>query len=312
MKQVFNRYIDFTLRSWSSDAKLRISTLIILVFTFSITIFLSQSAFNFKNILNRWGDSTKMTVYLSEGQTQETRADIELYLKNLPDVKKVQFISQEQAIRQFSKGNSLFTNDFISDLKDQEVFPESFEITLTGSIQDGKYLKKLKKISESIYQKIGVEDVSYGQGWIEKYSAFLNLMNSLVTAVVVLFLIASILIISNLVRVMVYNQKEEIEILELVGETKINIRMPFIIEGVFFSVIAFCVGLMINVVLFSWISFELSQSSLLSHLSVLVSEPHPLFIIVGLLLSVCVGFTSSFFTAKSINTGWALSHRTNK
>lgn len=312
MKQVFNRYIDFTLRSWGSDAKLRISTLVILVFTFSITIFLSQSAFNFKNILNRWGDATKMTVYLSEGQTPETRADIVSFLKKMPDVREVTFISQEQAITQFSKGNTLFTNDFISDLKDQEVFPESFEITLSGSIQDQKYIRKLKKISETIQQKIGVEDVSYGQGWIEKYSAFLNVMNSLVTAVVVLFLVASLLIISNLVRVMVYNQKEEIEILELVGETKTNIRMPFVMEGVFFSIIAFIVGLMINVVLFSWISFELSRSSLLSHLAVLVSEPNPWFVVGGVVMSALVGFTSSYFTAKSINTGWALSHRTNR
>lgn len=312
MKQVFDRYIDFTLRSWGSDAKLRISTLVILVFTFSITIFLSQSAFNFKNILNRWGDATKMTVYLSEGQTPETRTDIEEFLQSLPDVKGVVFISQEQAIKQFSKGNTLFTNDFISDLKDQEVFPESFEVTLSGSIQNQEQIKKLKSVADMIHKKIGVEEVSYGQGWIEKYSAFLNLMNSLVTVVVFLFLVASLLIISNLVRVMVYNQKEEIEILELVGETKANIRMPFVIEGVFFSIISFVVGLMINVVLFSWISFELSRSSLLSHLAALVSEPNPFFVFGGVALSALVGFISAYFTAKSINTGWSLSNRANR
>lgn len=312
MKQAFKRYLEFSVRSWSSDTTLRLSTLVILIFTFSVTIFLSQSALNFRKVLNRWGDDTKMTVYLAEGQTDETRKGIETFLKTISDVQKIKFISQEEAIALFSKKNSLFTNDFISDLKDQEVFPESFEVTLRGSIQNQAYLKKLKSISEIINGQVGVEEVSYGQGWIEKYSAFLNLMNSLVSAIVVLFIAASLLIISNLVRVMVYSQRDEIEILELIGETKANVRMPFVFEGIVFSVIAYTVGLMLNMVLFTWISLEFSQSTLLSHLAALVAQPQLLFIGAGLLLSVSVGFLSSYLTAKSINTGWALSNRTNR
>lgn len=312
MKQAFKRYIEFALRSWSSETTLRISTVVILIFTFSVTIFLSQSALNFKKVMNRWGDDTKMTVYLAEGQTDDTRKGIESFLKAIADVEMIRFISQEEAIAQFSKKNSLFTNEFISDLKDQEVFPESFEVTLKGSIQNQAYLKKLKNISDTINGQIGVEEVSYGQGWIEKYSAFLNLMNSLVSAIIFLFIAASLLIISNLVRVMVYNQRDEIEILELIGETKANIRMPFVFEGIFFSVTAYAVGLMLNMVIFTWISTEFSQSTLLNHLATLVAQPQWMFIVAGFVLSASVGFLSAYFTAKSINTGWALSNRTNK
>lgn len=312
MKQAFKRYIDFTLRSWSSQTTLRLSTLVILIFTYSITIFLSQSALNFKRVLNRWGDDTKLTVYLAEGQTDDTRKGIEGFLKSISDVEMIRFVSQEEAIAQFSKKNSLFTNEFLEDLKDQEVFPESFEVTLKGSIQNQEYLKKLKSISENINGQIGVEEVSYGQGWIEKYSAFLNLMNSLVAAIVFLFIAASLLIISNLVRVLVYNQRDEIEILELIGETKANVRLPFVLEGVVFSGISFTVGLMLNMVIFTWISTEFSHSTLLNHMASLVAQPQLLFIITGLFLSGFVGFLSSYYTAKSINTGWALSNRTNR
>lgn len=207
MKQVLKRYIDFSLRSWGSEMTLRLSTVIILIFTFSVTIFLAQSAFNFKRVMNRWGDNTKITVYLAEGQNEDTRQKIENYLKRIQDVESIKFISQDEAIAQFSKSNSLFTNDFIDDLKEQEVFPESFEVTLNGSIQDTVYLNRIKQVSDKINDQIGVEEVSYGQGWIEKYSAFLRLMNSLVAIIVTLFIAASLLIISNLIRVMVHNQR---------------------------------------------------------------------------------------------------------
>ncbi|MCB9073851.1 MAG: FtsX-like permease family protein [Bdellovibrionaceae bacterium] len=312
MKQVLKRYIDFSLRSWGSEMTLRLSTVIILIFTFSVTIFLAQSAFNFKRVMNRWGDNTKITVYLAEGQNEDTRQKIENYLKRIQDVESIKFISQDEAIAQFSKSNSLFTNDFIDDLKEQEVFPESFEVTLNGSIQDTVYLNRIKQVSDKINDQIGVEEVSYGQGWIEKYSAFLRLMNSLVAIIVTLFIAASLLIISNLIRVMVHNQRDEIEILELIGETKSNIRMPFIIEGVVFSVIAYTIGLLMNMVLFNWIANEFAQSTILSHLAGIVAHPELGFISTGLFLSITVGLLSSYFTARSVNTGWALATRSNK
>ncbi len=305
-----HKYLRFSMRSWMSETRLRISTLVILVFTYSVTLFLIQSAFNFQGIMNRWGDSTKITVYLSDGQTPETRDKVEKYIAGLHEVKKIHFISQEEAVSQFRSKNSLFSKDFLDDLKSQEVFPESFEVTLKGSIRDESYFAKIQDTSKQISDQVGVEEVSYGQGWIERYSAFLRVTNSLVTAIVFLFIIATLIIISNLVRVLVYNQREEIEILELIGETAQNIRMPFIFEGLMFSFTAYTVGMLLNLCLFYWISHQFADNSMLSHLAGIVAAPSPLFLVVGFILSCAVGLISAFMTVRSINTGWALSNRT--
>jgi len=311
MLRLLKRYGQFSLRSWSSETSLRASTLVILIFTYAVTLFLIQSAFNFKGVMNRWGDATKLTVYLTDGQTDETRDKIEKYVQSLPEVKSIKFVSQEEAMAQFSSKNSIFGKEFMDDLKHQEVFPESIDVTLKGSLKDQTYFNKLTETSALIEQQIGVDEVSYGKGWIEKYAAFLRLTNSLVGAIVVLFVLASLLIISNLIRVLVYNQHEEIEILELIGETARNIRFPFIIEGMVFSGFAYAVGIILNVIIFNWISGQLAQSSILSHLAEVVGRPALLFIGIGFLTSVVVGLLSSFFTVRSINTGWALSKRTN-
>lgn len=310
MMPYIRKYLRFSLRSWMSETRLRISTLVILVFTYSVTLFLIQSAFNFQGIMNRWGDSTKMTVYLTDGQTPETREKIEKSIAAISEVKKIQFVSQEQAVAQFSSKNSLFSKDFLEDLKSQEVFPESFEVTLKGSIRDETYFAKIQETAQLMGELVGVEEVSYGQGWIERYSAFLRVTNSLVLAIVALFIVASLIIISNLIRVLVYNQREEIEILELIGETARNIRMPFIFEGLMFSFTAYAVGMLLNLCLFFWISQEFAGNSMLSHLAEVVAAPSPLFLVVGFFLSCIVGLASAFLTVRSINTGWALSSRT--
>ncbi len=305
------KYLRFSKRSWISETRLRISTLVILIFTYSVTLFLIQSAFNFQGIMNRWGDSTKVTVYLSDGQTVETREKIEKSILGLPETQKLKFISQEEAVSQFQSKNSLFSKDFLEDLKSQEVFQESFEVTLKGSLKDESYYAKIQQTAKAIGEIVGVEEVSYGQGWIERYGAFLRVTNSLVTVIVVLFILASLVIISNLIRVLVYNQKEEIEILELIGETARNIRMPYIVEGLMFSLTAYIVGMFVNICLFVWISEEFAGNSMLSHLAEIVASPSPRFLISGFLLSCIVGLVSGYITIRSINTGWALSIRTN-
>lgn len=261
--------------------------------------------------MNRWGDSTKVTVYLSDGQTPETREKIEKSILGLPETQKMKFISQEEAVSQFQSKNSLFSKDFLEDLKSQEVFQESFEVTLKGSLKDESYYAKIQETAKAIGEIVGVEEVSYGQGWIERYGAFLRVTNSLVTVIVVLFILASLVIISNLIRVLVYNQKEEIEILELIGETARNIRMPYIVEGLMFSLTAYIVGMFVNICLFVWISEEFAGNSMLSHLAEIVASPSPRFLISGFLMSCIVGLVSGYITIRSINTGWALSSRTN-
>lgn len=261
--------------------------------------------------MNRWGDSTKLTIYLSEGQTPQTRENIQRYIAALPEVKTMKFVSQEEAIAQFSEKNSIFGKEFIDDLKNQEVFPESIDVTLKGSLKDSTYFAKLQETSNLIETQIGVDEVSYGKGWIEKYAAFLRLTNSLVGVIVALFLVASLLIISNLIRVLVYNQQEEIEILELIGETAKNIRLPFILEGMVFSAVAYVVGITLNFIIFNWISAELAGSSILSHLAEVVGRPAGVFSASGLFISILVGVLSAYITVRSINTGWALSKRTN-
>jgi cell division transport system permease protein len=228
----------------------------------------------------------------------------------LSEVQNIQFISQEQAVAQFQSKNSLFSKDFLEDLKSQEVFPESFEVTLKGSIRDESYFAKIQETAHQMGEFVGVEEVSYGQGWIERYSAFLRVTNSLVLVIVLLFIAASLIIISNLIRVLVYNQREEIEILELIGETAQNIRMPYIFEGLMFSLTAYVIGMAMNLCLFLWISQEFAGNTMLSHLAGIVAAPSFTFLVSGFFLSCLVGLCSAFITVRSINTGWALSNRT--
>lgn len=309
IKHLFKRFLKFSTRSWTREATLRSSTLVILVFTYAITIFLVTSAINFKSIVGRWGESAKISVYVENGQSTEQIEGIHRSIAEMDHVADVKFLSSDVAMREFAQDNKIFPETFIKDLKENSVFTDSFEITLRESLHDEKALSYLGSVSEKIEKIIGIDEVSYGQGWVERYAEFLKFSNFIIIMIVLLFSCATLIMISNMIRVLIYNYREEIEILELVGETQLNIRLPFVLEGIIFSLVSFVVGLILNTMIFHWIDSELSQSILLSQLREVMVSPSFVVIITGIFMSSVFGALSAFYTTRSINTGWAFSRR---
>jgi cell division transport system permease protein len=79
----------------------------------------------------------------------------------------------------------------------------------------------------------GISDLQYGAEWVERFSAFMILLQVLGAGVSGLLLVATILIVANTIRLNIFSRREEIEIMRSVGATGLFIRAPFYLEGIF-------------------------------------------------------------------------------
>jgi len=98
----------------------------------------------------------------------------------------------------------------------------------------GKYRETpaaLRQLAAFLSRLEGVEEVQYGQEWIDRMAAVLNVMRLIGLSVGLALGVASLLIVSNTVRLAIYARAEEIEIMRLVGATKTTVRLPFLLEG---------------------------------------------------------------------------------
>jgi cell division transport system permease protein len=77
----------------------------------------------------------------------------------------------------------------------------------------------------------GVEDVLYGQEWIERLTGIIQVMKILGIMIGGVLGVTSLFIVANTVRLAVYARAEEIEIMRLVGATRAYIQLPLILEG---------------------------------------------------------------------------------
>ena len=85
----------------------------------------------------------------------------------------------------------------------------------------------------------------------EGFTTIQNVLHMVSAAVIVVLLIVSLLIISNTVKLAMYDRKDEIAIMKMVGATNGFIRLPFVVEG-------FTLGMMGAILAFGleWVGYD--------------------------------------------------------
>jgi cell division transport system permease protein len=135
--------------------------------------------------------------------------------------------------------------------------PDAFEIRMKTSSQNQDKIEALAKRLESIPQ---VDEVEYGQKWLDRFTNVFNLFKLAGYALGGLFFIASVFIVANTIRLVLYSRREEVEIMRLVGATDKFIKIPFYIQGVIQGALGGFIGLAVLFVIFILISSNIEQN----------------------------------------------------
>lgn len=200
----------------SLAAIISITTILMVVGVF-LLISLNSNLF-LKNIESQ----LEIVVYLEDDISKTELDNLKNTIVSVDGIKEVKFISKEEAYQRLLKDlgdqKDIFTAIEVNPL------PASFEIKV-------KDPKTIEQIANQVAKLKKVEEVDYGQETAEKLLNFTYIFRRAGVLILVLLVFASILIISNIMRITVYARRQEIEIMSLVGATPQFIRWPFIIEG---------------------------------------------------------------------------------
>ena len=82
-----------------------------------------------------------------------------------------------------------------------------------------------------------VEEVDFGDGWVEKIYTIRRLFGAAAASIGGAFALVAAIIIATAIRIAVFARREEIAIMRLVGATDGFVQRPFILEGVFAGVL---------------------------------------------------------------------------
>jgi cell division transport system permease protein len=198
-------------------------TITFALLTFGIFII---TVINLNQIFDDWGNRIHLIAYLDDNASTEEIKKAREQITKLPPTENVTYVSKEKAFTILKE--SLKDQDGMLENLEENPLPASLEIQLKEEFRNPQGLKtivyEVKKTSK-------ISDVEYGQDWLERFSAFIGIVKLVGISIGGFLMLATILIISNTIKLTIYSRKEEIEIMKLVGATNFFIQVPFFLEG---------------------------------------------------------------------------------
>jgi cell division transport system permease protein len=177
-------------------------------------------------LFNRWGDEFSVTVYLQDTVSQSDVDKMGSELARWPEVEGVTYTSKAQAMAWFRSQLQEYA-DILDDLKENPL-PASLDLKLRhGQAGPGT----VDRLVSRLQQRPGVREVHYGQRWLARLKIFVEIVRLVGITVGGLLLLATVLVVSNTVKLTFYARQGELEIMRLVGATNAFIKAPFLIEG---------------------------------------------------------------------------------
>lgn len=268
---------------------------LVTIITISLSILIA-SAFilffvNTSDIINSWKKGLRIMAYLKPGIDNDGLKDLKLAIQALDDVDHIQFISKQEALSrlkaQMAHQTSLFEN------LTQNPLPDSIEIRMTAATESWQNIDSLAAQIEALPQ---IDEVEYGQRWVGRFAQIISLFRLAGYAMGALFFMATIFIVANTIRLVIYSRRDEVEIMRLVGATDNFIKIPFYFEGLIQGALGALIGLAMLYIAFIFISSNVEKGFFPGLFRFHFLSPTLLLAI--LLVSMLVGWLGCFISLK--------------
>ncbi len=212
---------------------------------------------------------------LEDGLDKTDENRIRSSLMKIPGVSFVEFVSKEQALEEMKKSLEN-RKEILEGLQQENPLPDSFNVKAEQAGQIPQIAEKVEKID-------GIEQVIYGQSFVEKLvkaTRWVRIAGGVVLGVLCL---ATVFLISTTIRMSVFARRKEISIMVLLGATNWFVRFPYLLEGMLLGFIgAVIAGVVVGMGYFSLIN-HLEQN--LPFVS-LITEQQTIFMVLGGIIAV--------------------------
>jgi len=283
--------ISFWRNRWLSLATTLIIVLALLIISiFSLTVIVVNKA---SSVIR---EKVDLTVYLKDSDSDAQISALKDIIESRPEVTSVNFVSKDGALARWQDRNSGDSDiaNVISEIDNP--LPQSFDV----KTETPEQIESVANFLDSEDYAPLIEQINYQQtkniiDRLIKITYFVRLVGWSLT---IFFLLISILIVYNSVRIAIYSRSDEIEIMRLVGATDFYVRGPFVVEGMAYGL----TGAIITSVIFYFIAnFAVTPTQQylgVSDLSISISANIKWIILLVFVVGLLMGVVCSFFAVR--------------
>lgn len=234
----FWRIIHTGIVNFIRSATLATAAIAVMVVTLTIVLFSLITNATFENTIAQITDKIDVSVFLKDADTPAQTKHLVAQIEKLPNVKAVKYLDKAAALRQYEQQNA--GNQQLLTAISETTNP--LPATILVKPADLNKIQDIKDfLSKPDVMALQSDLPSYSgdrKQAIDKITHATNVLRKIGVVTVAVFTVICALIIFNTIQMAIFNRRDEISIMRLLGASTSYIRGPFIVESVIYGILS--------------------------------------------------------------------------
>lgn len=256
------RVFKFGVVNFGRNIWLAVAAIAMMAITLTILLFAVVANATFSHTIDDITSKIDVSFYLKDDVTTSQRDALISDLKALSNVKEVTYLSKAEALKIYQEQNADNKDLLTAIAETDNPLPASLAI----KPNDPNKLQEIRDfLSQPKVVALQSENSNFNEdrkAAIDKITRATHFFEQAGIVGIAIFMIISMLIIFNTIRMAIFNRRDELVIMRLLGASNWFIRGPFVVETMLYGVVAAILSLLVCWGLFAVASSTLQASSL--------------------------------------------------
>lgn len=233
----FSRILKFAWQNFWRNLWLSIVTITIMVLALlSISVLIMVNVLT-NQAISSVQEKVDVSVYFKTSVTDDQIYAVRSKMESLSEVKEVEYISADNALINFKNkhANDPLVMETLTELIDNPLGAS----LIVRAVNIDDYPQIISELQQEEYQPL-VQETQFGdyQKIISELTLISGKIKRVGLGITFLFILIAALVIFNTIRIAIYTHREEIGIMKLVGASNTFVRLPFLLESIFYAIIS--------------------------------------------------------------------------
>ena len=198
-----------------------ISCITITLIVVAVSMVLSNNVDNFTKLVER---DVTIVAFINNDAKDEKIDEIKDEISIIDNVDTYEFRSKQNITKEMRESSDVFDSIMKNWTDEENPIQNTFQVKV-------KDIEKIKNTANQIEKIDGITLVKYGEGMVEQLIQTFDFVHKICLGAVVALILVTAFLISNTIKITINSRQREIGIMRLIGASNLNIRIPFIIEG---------------------------------------------------------------------------------
>ena len=290
--RILGRNIRDSFKSVFRNFSLSLASISCITITLIVVAIFVILTFNVNNFTTLVEKDVTIVAFLDVDITQENIKVVEKKIADIDEVDNYTFQSKQEISEEMMASSETFKNIMKEWTEDDNPLQDTFLVKVKDINDIADVAKRIKKMD-------GVSIVKYGEGMVEQLISIFEVVRKICMGTVIALVLVTAFLISNTIKITIFSRRREIEIMRLVGASNINIKIPFIFEGLFLGIMGSILPIIATVYGYNLLYDNFDGQLFSPFIKLVEPEPFVLFVSLALLVTgILVGMFGSWRAVK--------------